>query len=41
MANGVGSNCAAALEEAIAEPVQIPSFPGEATAACRTESRDH
>jgi hypothetical protein len=39
MAEGVGSECKAALEEAVAEPTQIPSFPGSATAACRSESR--
>lgn len=40
MADGVGSECTAALEEALAEPTQIPSFPGSAAAACRAESRD-
>jgi hypothetical protein len=39
MANGVGGECAAALEEALVEPSQIPSFPGDATVACRAESR--
>lgn len=38
MAKGVGSECAAALEEALAEPVQIPVSPGEPTTACRAES---
>ncbi|HEX3448736.1 MAG TPA: hypothetical protein VHS97_10815 [Isosphaeraceae bacterium] len=40
MADGVGSECTAALEEALVEPAQIPSFPGPAAAACRAESRD-
>jgi hypothetical protein len=40
LADGVGSKCATALEEALAEPGQIPSFPGDATAACRAESSD-
>jgi hypothetical protein len=40
MADGVGGKCTAALEEALSEPIQIPSFPGDATAACRAESRD-
>jgi hypothetical protein len=39
MADGVGSECTAALEEALAEPTQIPYFPGSAAAACRAESR--
>jgi hypothetical protein len=39
MADGVGDKCAEAIEEAIAEPGQISSFPGDATAACRAESR--
>lgn len=40
IAEGVGSECKAALEEALAEPTQIPSFGGSAAAACRAESRD-
>jgi hypothetical protein len=39
MANGVGRECAQALEEALAEPFQIPYFPDGATTACRAESR--
>jgi hypothetical protein len=39
MANGVGRECAEALEEALAEPFQIPYFPDGATTACRAESR--
>lgn len=39
MANGVGRECAEALEEALAEPFQIPYFPNGATTACRAESR--
>jgi hypothetical protein len=39
MANGVGRECAGALEEALAEPFQIPYFPDGATTACRAESR--
>jgi hypothetical protein len=41
MASGVDGKCAAALEEGLAEPAQIPSFPGHATIACRDESSDH
>jgi hypothetical protein len=40
MTEGVGSKYSAALEEALAESTQIPSFLGSATAACRAESRD-
>jgi hypothetical protein len=39
MAGGVGSKCAEAVEEAIAEPEALPNFPGDATAGCRAESR--
>jgi hypothetical protein len=39
MADGVGSKCAEALEEALAEVAELPSFPGDATTACRAESR--
>jgi hypothetical protein len=39
LAGGVGSDCADALEEAMAESQTIPLFPGDATAACRAESR--
>lgn len=38
-ADGVGSKCAEAVEEAIAEPEALPDFPGDATVACRAESR--
>lgn len=40
MAKGVGSGCAAAVEESLAEPSQIPYFPAGASAACLAESRD-
>jgi hypothetical protein len=39
MANGVGRECAEALEEALAEPFEIPYFPDGATTACRADSR--
>jgi hypothetical protein len=39
LADGVGSECAAALEEALAESFATPLFPGDATVACRAESR--
>ena len=39
MANGVGRECAEALEEALAEPFQIPYFPDGATTACRADYR--
>jgi hypothetical protein len=40
LAAGVGSECAEALEAAVAEAFEIPLFQGEATEACRAESRD-
>jgi hypothetical protein len=40
LAAGVGSECAEALEAAVAEAFEIPLFPDEATEACRAESRD-
>jgi hypothetical protein len=39
-ANGVGSRCAEAVEEALAEALEITFFPGEATMVCRVESRE-
>jgi hypothetical protein len=39
MANGVGRECAEALEEALAEPFEIPYFPDGATTACRADNR--
>ena len=39
LASGVGSECADALKEAVAEIPAVPLFSGEATAACRAEFR--
>jgi hypothetical protein len=39
LADGVGNACSEALEEALAEYVQIPYFPDEAAITCRDESR--
>lgn len=38
LAGGVGSGCAAALEEALGSVSSVPLFPGDAAAACRAES---
>lgn len=38
LSEGVGGDCAAALEEALANSLELPFFPGEATATCRADS---
>lgn len=39
LAAGVGSECEEALKAVVAESSQVPLFEGEATEACRAESR--
>jgi hypothetical protein len=37
LADGVGSECRAALEQALQDSGEVPFYPGETAATCRTE----